>query len=51
MLALLSLTSNSFIILEVKLYKAMPFREVRLIIYINIILPNRGINTRKVKKT
>jgi len=49
-LILLSLISNPFIILKVKLYKAISIKEVRLIVYINIILPSKGINTREVKK-
>jgi hypothetical protein len=49
-LALLSLASNLLIILEAKLRKAISLREVRLIVYINIILPGRGINTREVEK-
>ena len=49
-LAPLSLTSDPLIVLEAKLRKAMPLREVRLIVHINIILPSRGINTREVEK-
>jgi hypothetical protein len=50
-LVLLSLAGNLLIVLEVKLRKAMPLKEVRLIARINIMLPGRGINTREVEKT
>jgi hypothetical protein len=48
---LLSLASNLLIILEAKLHKAMPLREIRLIARINIILPSKEINTREIEKT
>jgi hypothetical protein len=47
---LLSLASNLFIALEAKFYKAMPLREVSLIIYKNIILLVRSINAIRVKR-
>jgi hypothetical protein len=28
----------------------MPLKEVKLIVYINIILPSKEINTRKIEK-
>jgi hypothetical protein len=46
----LSLAGDPLITLEVKLCKAIPLREVRLIVRINIMLPSGGINAREVEK-
>jgi hypothetical protein len=49
-LALFLLISNLFIILKVKFRRTMFLKEVSLIVYINIMLLIKGINTKEVKK-